>query len=462
MAAVFSPAQPSPARFGVADPVERWGQFTLAGNLAFEQGEDVKARQAYAEALSVAEAMMVTAARAHDPRAVRFAPSLYGITCNNIIELAKRQDDGLTAGIFLCKLAAGFLSVMECEDAPNALRSRCLQHSRIVSASLSRYFEERGMWEAAQSYTARANAAFFRVQQGEPPAVPLPDATPNGPDAASELEAATSWLDAEALEAAAPSGTASGGPRDPLAIASGVDAVSIDGLFGPRSFAPASFAADSYAPASVVPDSVAPGSSGSVAPASADPGLAEPGSFAPAAVVAGSEEPTLAQPAGPLEPSEAEAPRSTRPAALVDAVPPSARSAATNSAGLNSAELNSVAPSSPPLDEAVPASRPVFSLELFSPMEGGSMEGGSALDAPAPVAAPAPSADIAAPDFLVAPFDRAAVPLLPPPLPPPRRSKLSSLRAFLRRLIWRPASVQGAASASKPPSLDDGAAARGE
>jgi hypothetical protein len=155
------------------DPVERWGQLTLEGNLAFEHGEHIKARQAYGEALAIAEEMMVAGARAHDARAARFAPALYGISCNDIIALARQQDDGLTAGIFLCKLAGGYLSVMECAEAPVSLRTRCLLHSRVASATLCAYFEERGMWDAAETYSARANAAFFSLQAGQDNAAPL-------------------------------------------------------------------------------------------------------------------------------------------------------------------------------------------------------------------------------------------------------------------------------------------------
>jgi hypothetical protein len=162
----------------VLDPVERWGQLTLEGNLAFEHGEHIKARQAYGEALAIAEEMMVAGARAHDARAARFAPALYGISCNDIIALARQQDDGLTAGIFLCKLAGGYLSVMECAEAPVSLRMRCLLHSRVASATLCAYFEERGMWDAAETYSARANAAFFSLQAGQDNAAPVLPSVP--------------------------------------------------------------------------------------------------------------------------------------------------------------------------------------------------------------------------------------------------------------------------------------------
>jgi hypothetical protein len=190
MTAEFSPAQPAPVKLGAADPVERWGRHTLEGNQAFERGEHIEARKAYSEALAVAEEMMVAAARAHDARAARFAPALYGISCNDIIALAQAQDDALTAGIFLCKLADGYLTVMESNEAPAPLRARCLLHSRVASSALCAYFEERGMWEPAEAYTARANAAFFSVQRlqqspGTRPAsaaaTPLPGQAPSPP-----------------------------------------------------------------------------------------------------------------------------------------------------------------------------------------------------------------------------------------------------------------------------------------
>jgi hypothetical protein len=183
MAARFSPTPSAPVRLGAADPVERWGQLTLEGNLALERGEHIKARQSYGEALAIAEELMVAGARAHDARSARFAPTLYGISCNDIIALARQQGDGLTAGIFLCKLAGGYLSVMESAEAPVSLRTRCLLHSRVASVALCTYFEERGMWDAAETYSARANAAFFSLQalqSNAPPALPsLPAELPS-------------------------------------------------------------------------------------------------------------------------------------------------------------------------------------------------------------------------------------------------------------------------------------------
>lgn len=145
--------------------VARWQSYTLIGNQAFEAGYDIRARQFYEEALSEAEELFAAAVLTQDVEAARVAPALFSISCNNVVELARRQDDPLTVGIFLYRIAARLISVAESAQAPFDLRSRCLLHLAVASRALYRYFEENGMWQAAQNYSGLENAASFSVRQ---------------------------------------------------------------------------------------------------------------------------------------------------------------------------------------------------------------------------------------------------------------------------------------------------------
>jgi hypothetical protein len=142
-----------------------WRGLTLKGNLAVEAGHDIRARPYFEEALSHAEQMFAAAVLADDRDAARVAPTLYGISCNDIVELARRQGDEVTVGIYLYRVAARLISVAESAQAPFELRCRCLIHLGIASGALYRHFEQHGMWQAAQAYSGREHAASFSVQE---------------------------------------------------------------------------------------------------------------------------------------------------------------------------------------------------------------------------------------------------------------------------------------------------------
>jgi hypothetical protein len=150
-----------------ATRVAFWRRLTLKGNLAIEEGHDIRARPYFEEALSEAEQMFAAAALADDWEAACFAPSLYGISCNDIVELARRQGDEVTVGIYLYRVAARLISVAESAQASFELRSRCLLHLAVASRALYRYFEQHGLWQAAQAYSGRENAALFSVREME-------------------------------------------------------------------------------------------------------------------------------------------------------------------------------------------------------------------------------------------------------------------------------------------------------
>jgi hypothetical protein len=165
--------RPRPPVAGSAGPdaaaaarVASWQAHTLRANVAFEAGRDVEARRFHEEALAVADAML-QASLETDRDAARYAPLLFGNSCNNIVELARRQEDVQTEGIFLYRAVERFIAVARSGRAPLRLRARCLLHLRVASESLYRYFERSGMWDAAASYTERANAAVFEVRRLE-------------------------------------------------------------------------------------------------------------------------------------------------------------------------------------------------------------------------------------------------------------------------------------------------------
>jgi hypothetical protein len=95
IATISGPTARASARFAVASPhpdrVVTWRALTLQGNLALERGDDVHARQLYEEALEEAENVFDAAVLLHDAEAARFAPLIYGTSCNNVVELARRQ-----------------------------------------------------------------------------------------------------------------------------------------------------------------------------------------------------------------------------------------------------------------------------------------------------------------------------------------------------------------------------------
>jgi hypothetical protein len=159
-------ASAPPVPSGTGGRVARWQGYTLQANLAFEAGQNVRARQLYDEALTVADEVL-DAAVMRDWDAARFGPLLFGSSCNNIVELARQRRDVETEGIFLYRAVERFIAVARLARAPLRLRSRCLLHLKVASDALYRYFERQGMWDAAASYTERANAAMFEVRRLE-------------------------------------------------------------------------------------------------------------------------------------------------------------------------------------------------------------------------------------------------------------------------------------------------------
>lgn len=223
------PPPPAPIIVALAKDarLERWRTLTLNGNVAFEKGEEVRARQLFEEALSVAEQIITTASLPNDdPYAVDVAPLLHGIACNNIVELARQQGDRQTAGIYLYRRASCLISVIESSGAPLELRSRCLLHLKVASGGLYEYFEQTGMWDAAAAFSARTNAAMFMLRG--PEAEVGGASVPEDPFAASSLAADAPLAAEDALD-----GPFAQGPFAPDGAFSADSLFAADGPFAP-------------------------------------------------------------------------------------------------------------------------------------------------------------------------------------------------------------------------------------
>lgn len=165
----LSPKRPS-SRAAAAPPsaarVALWQGLTLQANMAYERGHDVRARQLYEEALVDAEAVFA-AALAGDEGAVRLAPLLYGMTCNNLVALGRRRGDAALVGAYLERLVTRLVSAAESIQAPLELKSRCALHLRVASFSLIQHCEQSGLWDAAREHGERADEVARAVEQLE-------------------------------------------------------------------------------------------------------------------------------------------------------------------------------------------------------------------------------------------------------------------------------------------------------
>jgi hypothetical protein len=147
--------------------VTAWRGLTAHGNRAFEGGRDVDARQLYEQALEEAEAIFAAALIEADPESMRLAPLLYWISCNDIAQLARRQGDDQTSGIFLFRAFERLVRVAEAERSPLELRSRCALHLNVVTSALAGYLLELGSSAKAEAFIERSNRAINAVQRLE-------------------------------------------------------------------------------------------------------------------------------------------------------------------------------------------------------------------------------------------------------------------------------------------------------
>jgi hypothetical protein len=147
--------------------VTAWRGLSAEGHRAFDEGRDVGARQLYEQALEEAEQIFAAALLERDAQSMRLAPLLYWISCKDIAQLARRQGDDPTSGIFLFRAFERLARVAESERAPLELRSRCALHLNVVANALARHLGEVGSSATAESLIERANVAIHAVQRLE-------------------------------------------------------------------------------------------------------------------------------------------------------------------------------------------------------------------------------------------------------------------------------------------------------
>jgi hypothetical protein len=140
-----------------------WRALTQHGKQAFERQQDTRARHLYEEALAEAEALFKAAEETVGSATVRLAPMAYNTSCQNVAELARRQRDIETEGIFLYRAYERLVSVAESAKLPVELRSACVEQLSAAAEALIGYLSAHGLRDAAFTYTERAKAATFQV-----------------------------------------------------------------------------------------------------------------------------------------------------------------------------------------------------------------------------------------------------------------------------------------------------------
>lgn len=147
--------------------IKHWRGLTQQGHEAFERHHDVQARQLYEEALAEAEALFEVATFSGDDDAVRFAPPLYCISCNEVVALACRQGDLATAGIFAYRAFSRLLAIAEGQRFSLALRCRAALYLNTATSALVQHLERDGQSATARHHAERAGTAIDLVRRLE-------------------------------------------------------------------------------------------------------------------------------------------------------------------------------------------------------------------------------------------------------------------------------------------------------
>jgi len=140
-----------------------WRSLTLQARHAVDQGEWGQARQLYEEALSEADDALVSAQLPANDQAVCLAPAQYHLSCRNIAELARRQGDSGTEGIFIYRAYSRLVSLAESSRAPLALRSSAVGQLDGALRALDRYIAKYGPSETPRNQTERVRAVTAAV-----------------------------------------------------------------------------------------------------------------------------------------------------------------------------------------------------------------------------------------------------------------------------------------------------------
>jgi predicted regulator of Ras-like GTPase activity (Roadblock/LC7/MglB family) len=140
-----------------------WRSLTLRARQAIDQGDLGQARQLYEEALSQADGALVAAQLPANDQSVCLAPAQYHLACRNIAELARRQGDSGTEGIFIYRAYSRLIELAESVRAPLALRSSAVNQLDGALRALDRYIAQHGPSETLEGQTERVRAVTAAV-----------------------------------------------------------------------------------------------------------------------------------------------------------------------------------------------------------------------------------------------------------------------------------------------------------
>jgi hypothetical protein len=140
-----------------------WRTLTLQARQAIDQGDLGLARQLYEQALSEADGSLVAAQLPANDQAICLAPAQYHLACRNIAELARRQGDSGTQGIFIHRAYSRLIGIAESTRAPLALRSSAVSQLDGALRALDRYIAQHGPSETLQGQAARVRAVSAAV-----------------------------------------------------------------------------------------------------------------------------------------------------------------------------------------------------------------------------------------------------------------------------------------------------------
>jgi hypothetical protein len=156
----LTPSRPAPDAL--------WRALTRQAHRAFADGQDFRARQLYDEALSEAELVFVAAALPGNGEATYAAPVLYNVSCYNVAELARRQRDPHTEGIYIYRAFERLLRAAESRDTLYELRACAVRHLGVAVETLVAYLVQHDLSETANAHAERARLATLEVQDLHP------------------------------------------------------------------------------------------------------------------------------------------------------------------------------------------------------------------------------------------------------------------------------------------------------
>jgi hypothetical protein len=144
----------------------RWQTLTRQATQAFEERRSGWARQLYEEALSEADGVIAAAVLLPTEEVARLAPVLYDTSCRHVADLARKQQDAQTEGIFLYRSYERLVQLAEGANTPIALRLSCAAYIPVALDALVEYLSSQGSSSGLVSrHTERAATATREVER---------------------------------------------------------------------------------------------------------------------------------------------------------------------------------------------------------------------------------------------------------------------------------------------------------